>query len=279
MRQVLNIPPPSFVNWKQQMLLATDGIGIRDVTLSPSEVWQIIRGRFDSDYNIIVQRATKMQIMQSMGRLYRTRRYHFGRESFGRIEIEPLCDVKHCQGLKFFQFHFTYFEEEVLYRVISWFHPQLMERLKQRLSSISVDATFRCVPTQFSHLVVVMIYDQNSDFYLPVWYMLTSKKIPRFTNTTSSTFEFHLRSGSPTHIVCLRRKMLKLKITEDEGRINGLTLNRRDQGILSSRELNEEIVNRTNNPLERYNRTLNDVFSVPYPDVIGRSQLGSNGCA
>eukprot|EP00644_Phytophthora_capsici_P008753 jgi/Phyca11/111322/e_gw1.20.607.1 len=32
--------------------------------------------------------------------------------------------------------------------------------------------------------------------------------------------------------------------------------------------LNEDIVNRTNKPLERYNRTLNEAFPVPHPDVI-----------
>ncbi|KAG3107568.1 hypothetical protein PI125_g12614 [Phytophthora idaei] len=32
--------------------------------------------------------------------------------------------------------------------------------------------------------------------------------------------------------------------------------------------LHDDIVNRTNNPLERYNRTLNDAFSVRHPDVI-----------
>ncbi|ETO66963.1 hypothetical protein F442_15842 [Phytophthora nicotianae P10297] len=31
--------------------------------------------------------------------------------------------------------------------------------------------------------------------------------------------------------------------------------------------LGKDIVNRTNNPLERYNRTLNDAFSVAHPDV------------
>ncbi|ETO66972.1 hypothetical protein F444_15973, partial [Phytophthora nicotianae P1976] len=118
----------------------------------------------------------------------------------------------------------------------------------------------------------------------------------------------------------LRRKMLKLKITEDEvnlamldGCIDRLTVIRRldivfrgipdvrrmikrscgYQGIQYSKDnwtkfwkyfkttwikkfvpawwntngLGEDIVNRTNNPLERYNRTLNDAFSVAHPDV------------
>ncbi|POM67456.1 Hypothetical protein PHPALM_16541, partial [Phytophthora palmivora] len=233
MRQVPNGPPPTFVNWKQQMLLATDEIGIRDVTLSPREVWQIIREQFYSDDSIIVQGATKKQIM--------------GRETIlgGRF-----------LGLKFFQFHFTYYEDEVLHRVIGWSHPLLMDRLKQRHCSLFVDATFRCVPTQFYQLVVVMMYGPISDLYLPVWYVLTSMK-------TSQIYEhiFHYicvaskKRLDPAHIVCdfefamikavkdqfpdsriqaLRRKMLKLKITEEEVAlamcercIDGLTLIRR----------------------------------------------------
>ncbi|KAL3660137.1 hypothetical protein V7S43_005896 [Phytophthora oleae] len=55
------------VNWKQQMLLATDEVDIRDVTLSPGKVWKIIRDRFYGDESVIVQGATKKQIL---GRLY-----------------------------------------------------------------------------------------------------------------------------------------------------------------------------------------------------------------
>ncbi|ETP26039.1 hypothetical protein F441_01155 [Phytophthora nicotianae CJ01A1] len=50
MRQVPSGPPPVFVNWKQQMLLATDQIGIRNVTLPPNDVWRMVRDQFlDND--------------------------------------------------------------------------------------------------------------------------------------------------------------------------------------------------------------------------------------
>ncbi|OWY90517.1 hypothetical protein PHMEG_00041328, partial [Phytophthora megakarya] len=99
----------------------------------------------------------------------------------------------------------------------------------------------------------------------------------------------------------LLRKMLKLKITDLEG-IDRLTIVRRMdvplQGVHDVRFLikdnwkkfwkyfkkiwihkfkpewwningiREDIVNRTNNPLERYNRTLNSAFSVAHPDII-----------
>lgn len=51
--------PTTFANWKQQMLIATDESGIHDVTLAPTEVWRIIRDRFYSDDNVVVQCASK----------------------------------------------------------------------------------------------------------------------------------------------------------------------------------------------------------------------------
>ncbi|RAW20111.1 hypothetical protein PC110_g23448 [Phytophthora cactorum] len=97
------------------MLLATDEIGLADVTLTPKEVWRQIRDKFYNDDGLLVQGASKKQIL---GRLYRTRTAHFGREVFGRIESEPLCSVRNRPGLKFFHFRFTYYEDEVQHRVI-----------------------------------------------------------------------------------------------------------------------------------------------------------------
>jgi hypothetical protein len=62
-RQLPTGPMPIFVNWKQQMLRATDKIDIEDVTLIPRQVWQIIREKFYGDDSMIVQGATKKQIL------------------------------------------------------------------------------------------------------------------------------------------------------------------------------------------------------------------------
>jgi hypothetical protein len=317
------------------------------VTLTPIEVWCVIRDRFYGSDSEIVQGATKKQVL---GRLYRTRTNLFGREIFGRLEREPLCDVKDSCGLKFFQFHVTYYDDEVQHRIIGWAHPQLLDRMKQRRSSIFVDATYRCVPVQFYQLVIVMLYDTISDLYLPVWYILTTGKTAQvYDHVFNNLFIASKRKLDPAHIVCdfefamiksvqaefpdsqivgclfhfkqaLRRKMLKLKISEPEvdlamreGCIDRLTTMRRldinlrgihevrstikrncsSRGISYSREnwkkfwkyfkktwlhkfeparwningVREDIVNRTSNPLERYNRTLNTHFNGGHPDV------------
>ncbi|KUF90247.1 hypothetical protein AM588_10002807 [Phytophthora nicotianae] len=272
---------------------------------------------------------------------------HFGRDIFGRLEMEPLCDVKNSAGLKFFQFHYAYYEDEVLQRIIGWTHPQLMDPIKQRHCSIFIDATYRCVPIRFYQLVILMLYDPISDLYLPIWYAGKTSQV--YEHLLHSIFVSSKKKLAPAHVVrdfeyalikvvktqfpdstivgclfhfkqALRRKMLKLKITEAEvnlamidGCIDRLTVIRRldivfrgipdvrrmikrscgYQGIQYSKDkwtkfwkyfkttwikkivpawwntngLGKDIVNRTNNPLERYNRTLNDAFSVAHPDV------------
>ncbi|POM81144.1 Hypothetical protein PHPALM_923 [Phytophthora palmivora] len=299
-------PTPVFGNWKQQMLLATDKLGLRDVTLTPTEVWRTIRGQFYNDDNIIVQGATKKQVL---GQLYRTRTKHFGRDVFRRIESEPLSDVKFSPGLKFFQFHFTYYQDEVLLRVIGWAHPQLMDRTKQRQCLVFVDATYRLVwidvwkndPTvRASSTLHPMILRRNTipahvvcDFELA---MIKAVK-NQFPESRIVGCLFHFKQA-------IRRKMLKIQTDELDlamrpGCIDKLTVIRaiikrdcENENIVYSKEnwqqfwkyfkqtiiklkpewwniygLREDIVNRTNNPLERYNRTLNEAFLIAHPDV------------
>ncbi|KAF4139035.1 hypothetical protein GN958_ATG11765, partial [Phytophthora infestans] len=51
---------------------------------------------------------------------------------------------------------------EVQHRLVGWSHPHLMDRMKQCQSSLFVDATYRCVPTPFYQLVIVLLYDSIS---------------------------------------------------------------------------------------------------------------------
>ncbi|KAG2775366.1 hypothetical protein PC116_g24214 [Phytophthora cactorum] len=338
---------PTVVDWKEQMLLATYEIGLSDVTLTPKEVWRQIRDKFYNDDDLLVQGASKKQIL---GRLYRTRTAHFGREIFGRIESDPLCNVRNSPGLKFFHFHFTYYEDEVQHRVIGWAHPQLVDRMRQQQTSLFFDATYKCVLVQFYQLVIIMIYDTISDLYLPVFYVLTTGKTTDvYEHLLHFVFIVTKRKLKPAHVTCdfeyamvtaiknqfpetriigclfhfkqaIRRKMLKLHISEvevslvmREGCFDRLTVIPRSDitgqgkrgvrarikrdclaaGISYSKEnwmrfwkyfektwikkfkperwnvsgLRQDLVNRTNNLLERYNRSLNEAFSVAHPNV------------
>ncbi|GMF51050.1 unnamed protein product [Phytophthora fragariaefolia] len=198
------------------MVLATDEIGLSEVTLTHQDVWRIIRDKFYDDDDVIVQGASKKQVF---GRLNYTKTVHFGREIYSRIDSEPLCDGRNNPGLKFSQFYFTYYEEKALHRVIGCAHPHLVDHV-----------------------------------YLPAFYVLTTRK-------STDVYEHLLHFV----FIATKRKVLA-PISLVEGNVvfelaHGSKSSSRSGGMYLV------CVNRTNNPLERYNRSLNEAFSVAHPDI------------
>ncbi|RAW23741.1 hypothetical protein PC110_g19830 [Phytophthora cactorum] len=167
------------VSWMDRIMLVTDEIGFADVTLAPLEVWRIIRDKFYNNDDMIVQVASKKHIL---GRLYCTKTANFGHQILGRIESEPLCDVRNSPGLKFFQFHFTYYEDVVQHRVIDWAHPQLADRMRQQQTYLFFDATI-------------------SDLYLTVFYVLTTGKTTvLYEHLLRFAFITTKRKRKPAHV-------------------------------------------------------------------------------
>ncbi|OWZ16290.1 hypothetical protein PHMEG_0009931 [Phytophthora megakarya] len=217
-------------------------------------------------------------------------------------------------GLKFFQFQVTYYEYEVQHRLIGWAHPHLMDRMKQRRSSIFVDATYRLYDRLFHNVFVGAKKKLDPAHIVCDFEFALIKSVQeQFPESRIVGCLFHFKQA-------LRRKMFKLKITDlevelamREGCIDRLTIVRRmdvplqgvhDVRFLIKRDcrarcigysrdnwkkfwkyfkniwihkfkpewwningIHEDIVNRTNNPLERYNRILNSAFSGAHPDI------------
>ncbi|EGZ14737.1 hypothetical protein PHYSODRAFT_333073 [Phytophthora sojae] len=118
--------------------------------------------------------------------------------------------------------------------------------MKQRQSSVFIDSTYRWVPAPFYQLEIVMLYDLISELFLPIWYVLTTGKTAQVYDRPFHNIYVGARQKIfPAHVVCdfefamitsvqnqfpesrivgclfhskqaLRRKMMKLKITEDE---------------------------------------------------------------
>ncbi|DBA01562.1 TPA: hypothetical protein N0F65_011533 [Lagenidium giganteum] len=201
--------------------------------------------------------------------------------------------------LRFFQFHFSYYEHNKLERLIGWAHPELLRLFKYRNTTVFVDGTFRCEPREFYQCLIFMVHDQGSNCYVPVLYALcTSKTSDMYWNAIHHA---------------LRRKIKKLRIPDVEvavamevGMLDVLTVVETAkvevQGVAwATEELRRRIVerdwttfwqyfrrtwlevfppstwnvfniagsvvSRTNNPLKRFNRELNAAFSTPHPSL------------
>ncbi|POM63006.1 hypothetical protein PHPALM_27764 [Phytophthora palmivora] len=63
-----------------------------------------------------------------------------------------------------------------LERLIGWAHPALIKLLKYKKTTLFLDGTFRCVPHPFYQCVVMMVFDNATDLFVPVFYILCSAK-------------------------------------------------------------------------------------------------------
>ncbi|KAE8983881.1 hypothetical protein PR003_g29116 [Phytophthora rubi] len=111
------------------ILEAIDELAIFQPTLEPTEVWKIIRDKFYRNMNTIASGFNKTQVQ---GRFYRTKLKNFGNDVFVKIKSEPLCSVRENSDLKFFQYHGSYYEGDVLHHLVLWGHPALLDRLRAR---------------------------------------------------------------------------------------------------------------------------------------------------
>jgi hypothetical protein len=62
-------------------------------------------------------------------------------------------------------------------RLIGWGHYELIHLMKLGEKHFFVDCTFSCVPEPFTQLMIIMMYEQATDTYIPVFYVLMQSKL------------------------------------------------------------------------------------------------------
>ncbi|KAK1930446.1 hypothetical protein P3T76_014117 [Phytophthora citrophthora] len=150
------------VDVAEAMKERTDELAISQMNLTAERVWKQIREDFYPKEVLVVQRGlTREQVIRHV---HRTRRRHFGADLHGVVEVPPLALVSGT-NLPIFQF----------YRTIG--RPALIKLLKYRKTTLFIDGTFRCVPRPFYQCVVVMVFDNATDLFVPgFFYTLCSAK-------------------------------------------------------------------------------------------------------
>ncbi|KII66998.1 hypothetical protein RF11_13656 [Thelohanellus kitauei] len=62
------------------------------------------------------------------------------------------------------------------FRLIMWAHPQLLLILSRQSITAFLDGTFKCVPHLFKQCLILMVFDDETDLYVPVIYCLVQNK-------------------------------------------------------------------------------------------------------
>ncbi|OWY99627.1 LOW QUALITY PROTEIN: hypothetical protein PHMEG_00029342 [Phytophthora megakarya] len=337
---------PPGLDVTEDMTEATDTMALTRMDLTPERIWKQIRDDFYPESLPLVQYGlTREQVIQ---RVHRTRRSHFGADLHGVVEVPPLSLVPGSRQ-PFFQFYRSYMNGSTLERLVGWAHPALLKLVKYKRTTLFLDGTFRCVPQPFYQCVVMMVFDNATDLFVPVFYTLCTAKtqdtywhLMEAVNVAADDkiepfafcdFEEGLQAAAQVQfpdadiVGCYfhfkqacRRKMKALQIPEREaaiamrkGVLDMLTviphnkiegpgiqyvqdkirsicaeenvafteplwelfwsyfrkswLKTYKPSVWNVHDVDEAMVSRTNNPLERFNREINAALPSPHPSL------------
>jgi hypothetical protein len=116
-----------------------------------------------------------------------------------------LSDGGAATAQKFQMFNHTFYDKtkKRMERLIGWGHPTLLGLLSPKQTSLFIDGTFRCVPTQFNQCIVFLVHDRYTKGYYPAAFVLCTGKtynvnfhaVRHVVDTTYYALE-------PAHIYC-----------------------------------------------------------------------------
>jgi hypothetical protein len=323
------------VEWMTEMV---DDLALKDYSLPVKNIYDhVLQKVFEKYGDVAIAGLSKDQIRHRVS--YIRSKSTGNADVFRALELPNLSQVSADDHRLILKFNNIREIEGELIRVTGFAHPDLLYYLLYPGINLYIDGTFRCVPKPYYQCLIIMVYDHASNLYLPVFYVLTTKKNQwsywyvlneiiiscqtklspaiihcdfekSLINSIKEQFPDVVVAGCLFHFKqALLKKMMKLSLPVDDCRIalsaiDVLTLCPHDEieiiGISYVKfKVNSEsekwssfwsyfnrtwllnfspatwnihglsgVQNRTNNALERFNRTFNSHFTTAHPSLI-----------
>lgn len=333
------------INCDDEMKELLEKKALANFRVLPKTVYKEVKDVLVAKYEIRVV-IDMLTLEQSKGIVQRARDAITGGDVFRVIEGVPDRHISETDARDFLQFNCAYTQGGELHRVVGFGHPELIKLLEYCGTHVFIDGTFKVAPAPFAQCLIVILYDQAVELYLPVFYILTTARdewaywhafhwlkvttrMKISPSTVSCDFEWGIIKGvqdefSDAAIVgclfhwkqALRKNMLHVRVpvahikeAMKPGVLDLLTVVpaknlakgiKHVQGLINtdgakkpwadfwryfertwvksfpfdtwnvSKMLASKIkmINRTNNPLESYNRFFGDMFPVHHPTLL-----------
>jgi len=99
-----------------------------------------------------------------------------GKDVFRMIELDHIAKVKGTNN-SFLQFNMTIIDGDTkkLERIIGFGNPELLPLLNGKVKA-HFDGTFYIVPDPFMQCLIIMVYDSQTEMFVPCLYVLMTGK-------------------------------------------------------------------------------------------------------
>jgi len=156
----------------EAMLQRAEEIALKNLSMAPKKVHLIVLKEMEQKYKIF-KGATNIKIIS---RVKNCRTKLNGNDVYRTIEMESLSKIKN-SNLFFLQFNITFPNEYdgKLERIIGFGNPSLIRVLGGN-KRVFIDGTFKIVPKPFYQCLIIMVFDEQTDSFVPVFYVLLTSK-------------------------------------------------------------------------------------------------------
>ena len=156
----------------EMMLQRAEEIALNDISLPPKKVHMLVLQEVQLKHKVF-KGASNQKIMN---RVRNSRSNLNGNDVFRTIENDTISRVKN-SNLFFLHFNCSFPNEYdgKLERIIGFGNPALF-RVLRGCKRLFIDGTFKFVPKPFYQCLILMVFDEQTDCYVPVFYVLLTSK-------------------------------------------------------------------------------------------------------
>ena len=184
-RQHTCITPASasttLVNVTDETLEYARSLAVTNRSMSARRIWGHVEERIDERFNgshVLVVRPTKNSVMRAVKLI---RNEEIAGDVIEKVKLPDYYFMSADDKRRFLNVVFQYplpsdEIDDKLHTILGWGHPELISLLRRSQIHVFIDGTFFCVPKGFSQCIVIMIYDDDTDLYVPVMFFLVDNK-------------------------------------------------------------------------------------------------------
>ncbi|KAF0988462.1 hypothetical protein HZS_4536 [Henneguya salminicola] len=163
------------VDTTEEMLSLSRSRALSELHLSEARIWDLLNKEMMSKY--WEKSIIKPNREAIANHISNTQRDQGGGDIYRQVE----SSVSDCDPRLVLKYNFTYEMKTgnvflSLHRLLLWLHPNLTPYLRYRRAPAYLDETFRSVQKPFTRWIILMVYTDATELYIPVVYALVDNK-------------------------------------------------------------------------------------------------------
>lgn len=169
------------IDTKEEFIEKVLELSLEQRGMSAKQIWMkvdsLLNEKYCDKFKILLK-PTKNSVINMIGNV---RGSGSSKHLFEKINKDEYFYLSTNDRRRFLQIAFQYYIpndpiQDKTRNLLIWSHPELLPMLRRMHIRILIDGTFSCVPSPFKQCVIVMMFDDETNLFIPIIYILSDSK-------------------------------------------------------------------------------------------------------